>query len=101
MWTRTWIGAFIEAAVWFLLAVVLLANVPAWAFALAPAESLGLIDLETARLYHAGYILTYQYLSIVLAIIGTGFQLGCALAAWHPLRPIRSTELVRALGTAV
>lgn len=32
MWTRTWLGAFIEAAVWFLLAVVLLANVPSWAF---------------------------------------------------------------------
>ena len=32
MWTRTWLGAFIEAALWFLLAVVLLANVPAWGF---------------------------------------------------------------------
>ena len=76
-------------------------NVPAWGFALAPAESLGLIDLETARLYHAGYILTYQYLSILLAIIGTGFQIGCALAAWQLLRPIRRTELVKALGVAV
>mgnify|MGYP001167496002 CR=1 FL=1 len=35
MWTRTWFGAFIEAAVWFLLAVVLLANVPAWVFNLS------------------------------------------------------------------
>ena len=76
-------------------------NVPAWGFGLAPAESLGLIDLETARLYHAGYILTYQYLSILLAIIGTGFQIGCALAAWQLLRPIRRTELVKALGVAV
>lgn len=32
MWTRTWFGAFVEAALWFLFAVVLLANVPAWAF---------------------------------------------------------------------
>src|SRR5438067_13900610 len=32
MWTRTWIGAFIEAAMWFLAAVILLANVPAWTF---------------------------------------------------------------------
>ncbi|MGH2365390.1 MAG: hypothetical protein ACRDGF_11375 [Chloroflexota bacterium] len=35
MWTRTWLGAFIEAAIWFLAAIVLLANVPAWAFNLA------------------------------------------------------------------
>lgn len=32
MWTRTWLGAFIEAAIWFLFAVLLLANVPSWAF---------------------------------------------------------------------
>jgi hypothetical protein len=55
MWTRTWIGAFIEAAVWFLLAVVLLANVPAWAFNLVdqwlgPRE-LGPFKPPTASFY--------------------------------------------------
>ncbi|MDE3075625.1 MAG: hypothetical protein KGJ86_09355 [Chloroflexota bacterium] len=41
MWTRTWIGAFIEAAIWFLVAVILLANVPTWAFNLT-TENFGL-----------------------------------------------------------
>ena len=43
MWTRTWIGAFIEAAIWFLLAVILLANVPSWAFNLA-TQNIGLSE---------------------------------------------------------
>lgn len=86
---------------WLVPLVFAALNVPAWGFALAPAESFGLIDLETARLYHAGYVLTYQYLSIVLVIIGTSFQIGCVLAAWHLLRPIRRTELVKAFGAPV
>ncbi|MHB8618399.1 MAG: hypothetical protein ACYDAG_02320 [Chloroflexota bacterium] len=41
MWTRTWFGAFVEAAIWFLLAVILLANVPSWGFNLA-TQNIGL-----------------------------------------------------------
>ena len=55
MWTRTWLGAFIEAAVWFLLAVILLANVPAWAFnivdQLAGSQSIGIFKPPTASFY--------------------------------------------------
>lgn len=55
MWTRTWIGAFIEAAVWFLLAVVLLANVPAWAFNLVDqalgSRPIGIFKPPTASFY--------------------------------------------------
>ncbi|MBV9134183.1 MAG: hypothetical protein JO318_15880 [Chloroflexi bacterium] len=62
-------------------------NVPLWGFGVAPAEALGWIDLEAARLYHAAYLLTYQYLSLVLTLMGTGFQIGCVVAAWRLLRP--------------
>jgi hypothetical protein len=55
MWTRTWLGAFIEAALWFLLAVVLLANVPAWAFNLADqwlgSRPIGIFKPPTASFY--------------------------------------------------
>ena len=55
MWTRTWLGAFIEAAVWFLLAVVLLANVPSWAFNLVDqalaSRPIGAFKPPTASFY--------------------------------------------------
>jgi hypothetical protein len=55
MWTRTWIGAFIEASLWFLLAVVLLANVPSWAFNLVDqilgSRSIGIFKPPTASFY--------------------------------------------------
>jgi len=55
MWTRTWLGAFIEAAIWFLLAVVLLANVPSWTFNLVDqimaSESIGIFKPPTASFY--------------------------------------------------
>ncbi|HEX6512047.1 MAG TPA: hypothetical protein VF157_07110 [Chloroflexota bacterium] len=55
MWTRTWVGAFIEAALWFLLAVVLLANVPAWAFNLVDqllaSQQIGIFKPPTASFY--------------------------------------------------
>jgi hypothetical protein len=55
MWTRTWLGAFIEAAVWFLLAVILLANVPSWAFnivdQLMASETIGIFKPPTASFY--------------------------------------------------
>jgi len=55
MWTRTWLGAFIEAAVWFLLAVVLLANVPTWVFNLVDqalgSREIGIFKPPTASFY--------------------------------------------------
>jgi len=55
MWTRTWFGAFVEAAVWFLLAVILLCNVPAWAFNLVDqwlgASTLGPFKPPTGCFY--------------------------------------------------
>lgn len=55
MWTRTWLGAFIEAAVWFLLAVVLLANVPSWTFNLVDqalgSRTIGIFKPPTASFY--------------------------------------------------
>lgn len=55
MWTRTWLGAFIEAAIWFLLAVVLLANVPSWAFNLVDqalgSKTIGGFKPPTASFY--------------------------------------------------
>jgi uncharacterized membrane protein len=55
MWTRTWLGAFIEAALWFLLAVVLLANVPAWTFNLVDqwlgSQQIGVFKPPTASFY--------------------------------------------------
>ncbi|HEY8695901.1 MAG TPA: hypothetical protein VIR57_24525 [Chloroflexota bacterium] len=55
MWTRTWLGAFIEAAIWFLLAVVLLANVPSWTFNLVDqimaSQSIGIFKPPTASFY--------------------------------------------------
>jgi hypothetical protein len=55
MWTRTWIGAFIEAAIWFLLAVILLANVPSWAFnivdQLMGSQPIGIFKPPTASFY--------------------------------------------------
>ncbi|HLQ31965.1 MAG TPA: hypothetical protein VK457_04695 [Chloroflexota bacterium] len=55
MWTRTWTGAFVEAALWFLLAVVLLANVPAWAFNLVDqwlgSNPIGIFKPPTASFY--------------------------------------------------
>jgi hypothetical protein len=55
MWTRTWLGAFIEAAVWFLLAVVLLCNVPSWAFnivdQLMSSRPIGIFKPPTASFY--------------------------------------------------
>ena len=55
MWTRTWIGAFIEAAVWFLVAVILLANVPAWTFNLVDqamaSNPIGVFKPPTASFY--------------------------------------------------
>ncbi len=55
MWTRTWIGAFIEAAIWFLLAVILLANVPSWTFNLVDnwlrSQPIGIFKPPTASFY--------------------------------------------------
>jgi len=55
MWTRTWIGAFIEAAIWFLLAVILLANVPSWTFNLVDqwmgSGNIGIFKPLTASFY--------------------------------------------------
>lgn len=86
---------------WAVPLVFALVNVPVWGFGLAPAEAFGWIDLPTVRLYHAGYVLTYQQLSVVLAIIGAGFQIGCLVAAWSLLRPIGRAEMRKALGLVV
>ncbi|MBV8085493.1 MAG: hypothetical protein JO247_11830 [Chloroflexi bacterium] len=55
MWTRTWFGAFIEAAVWFLVAVVLLANVPSWVFNIVDqalgSRNIGIFKPPTASFY--------------------------------------------------
>jgi hypothetical protein len=75
-----------------------LVNVPAWGFLLAPAQVLGLGDVESARIFERGYILTYQYLAPVLAVAGTMFQVGCALGAWSLVRPISRRTLREALG---
>jgi len=49
------LGAFIEAAVWFLLAVILLANVPAWTFNLVDqwlgSRNIGIFKPPTASFY--------------------------------------------------
>ena len=55
MWTRTWLGSFIEAAVWFLLAVILLCNVPSWGFNIIDqvmgSRSIGIFKPPTASFY--------------------------------------------------
>ena len=55
MWTRTWFGAFIEASVWFLVAVVLLANVPSWVFNIVDqnlgSRDIGIFKPPTASFY--------------------------------------------------
>jgi len=84
---------------WVVPLVFALLNVPVWGFALAPAEVLGWIDMPSARLYQAGYLVTYQYVAVALAILGTGFQIGCIVAVWSLVRPIGRVEVERALGS--
>jgi len=81
MWTRTWLGAFVEAAVWFLLAVVLLANVPAWTFNIVDqilgANPIGGFKPPTASFYGD---LAAGIISGLTLVIYTG--LGLARIQW-------------------
>jgi hypothetical protein len=77
-----------------------LVNVPAWGFVVAPAELLGLADSRAVRLFDAGYVLTYQSLAPVLAVVGAAFQVGCLVGAWSLVRPLGARELREAIGAA-
>ena len=75
MWTRTWTGAFIEAALWFLLAVVLLANVPAWAFNLVD-QWLGAHDVVWAAAGHPHTVFPTSFAELVRITGGTPADVG-------------------------
>jgi hypothetical protein len=95
MWTRTWLGSFIEAAVWFLLAVVLLCNVPSWCFNLVDqlmgSRPIGIFKPPTASFYgdlSAGII---SGLTIVIYV-----GLGMARIQWGQRK---ERELARRMAT--
>jgi hypothetical protein len=91
-------GARLLAVLWITPLLFALVNVPAWGFGLAPAEALGWTTIETARAFYAGYLLTYQHLAPVLAVVGTLFQIGCLVGVWSLLRPFGMREVRQALG---
>jgi hypothetical protein len=86
------------ALLWITPLLFALVNVPAWGFGLPAAEALGWANIDTARVFFAGYLLTYQYLAPVLALIGGLFQIGCLVGAWSLLRPFGAREVRQAFG---
>ncbi|MBI2756915.1 MAG: hypothetical protein HYX52_09430 [Chloroflexi bacterium] len=97
--------AVLLLGLWVLPLAFTAVSVPAWGFLLAPAVTLGWVDIVDARAFHAGYVLTYQYLAPLLALAGVLFQGFCVWGIWRIARrrpaPMRapSTEVVR-LGAA-
>lgn len=75
-------GTLLIRVLWCLPLLFALVNVPAWGFFLAPAAALGLVNLEQARVFHDGYVLTYRLLSPCLTLIGALFQGACAWGVW-------------------
>jgi hypothetical protein len=95
MWTRTWLGSFIEAALWFLLAVVLLCNVPSWTFNLVDqalgSRPIGIFHPPTASFYGD---LCAGIISGVTLVIYVG--LGMARIQWGQRRDRQASQQVAA-----